>query len=56
MVLLRKDVDDMRKYEKPNMEILLLDNFEVITTSATIPPVLDLGGNSNSDSTDWGEF
>lgn len=55
MVLLRKDVDDMRKYEEPNMEILLFDSFEVITTSTT-PPVLDPDDNAGSESTDWGEF
>lgn len=45
----------MKKYEKPNMVILLLNDFEVITTSTT-PPVLDPDGNLGSESTDWGEF
>ena len=46
----------MRKYEKPNMEKLLLDNFEVITTSTTPPVLEEIPDVNDSDSTDWGEF
>lgn len=56
MVQLRKDVDDMRKYEEPNMEILLLNSLEVITTSTTPPVLEEIPDVNDSDSTDWGEF
>lgn len=55
MVLLRKDVDDMRKYEKPDMEILLMNEVEVITTSNT-GPKLDNITNGGLNKTDWSDL
>lgn len=56
MVLLRKDVDNMKMYEKPNMEILLLNDVEVITASTTNPVLSDITNGGTESTTDWSDL